>query len=92
MFAGDSEHVADTDIVATADINLFVTSPAVLAFLAAHPDMVAWVPQYDTAAEEKKGLGMTFNQVGKIFGLETKIYLTKLLRTCCPCGPRTGGG
>ena len=75
MFAGDSVHVADTDIVATADINLFVASPAVLAFLSAHPDMVAWVPQYDTAAEEKKGLGMTFNQVGKIFGLETKKFL-----------------
>ena len=43
MFAGDNAAVADTDIVLTVDVNLFVMSPEIIRPLLSSPDMVAWI-------------------------------------------------
>ena len=43
MFAGDNAAVAETDIVVTVDVNLFVMSPEIIRPLLSNPDMVAWV-------------------------------------------------
>jgi len=43
MFAGDNPAVADTDIVISVDINLFVMTPEIIRPLISSPDMVAWI-------------------------------------------------
>ena len=43
MFAGDNAAVAETDIVLSVDVNLFVMSPQVIRPLISHPDMEAWI-------------------------------------------------
>ena len=43
MFAGDNAAVAETDIVLTVDVNLFVMSPEIIRPLISSPDSVAWV-------------------------------------------------
>ena len=62
MFAVDNEQVSEGDIVVTVDINLFVMTPAILSFLTAAPEVVAWVPQYHDTADISSGTGETFNQ------------------------------
>ena len=43
MFAGDNAAVAETDIVVTADVNLFVMSPEIIRPLLSSPNMEAWI-------------------------------------------------
>ena len=47
MFAGDNSAVAETDIVVTVDVNLFVMSPEIIRPLLSSPDMVAWIINWD---------------------------------------------
>ena len=62
IFAVDNEAVADTDLVITVDINLFVMTEEILSPLLSQPSMTAWVPQYADTADISTGRGETFNQ------------------------------
>ena len=62
MFAVDNEAVADTDLVITVDINLFVMTKEILRPVLSQPGMTAWVPQYTDTASIPTGRGETFNQ------------------------------
>ena len=62
MFAVDNEAVADTDLVITVDINLFVMTEQILSPVFSRPSMTAWVPQNADTADISTGRGETFNQ------------------------------
>ena len=62
MFAVDNDAVADTDLVITVDINLFVMTKEIISPMLSQPGMTAWVPQYTDTAHISTGKGETFNQ------------------------------
>ena len=62
LFAIEVEQVQPEDIVVTVDVNLFPMTSHLLDPILLHPDMVAWVPQYEDTASISTGRGETFNQ------------------------------
>ena len=62
LFAIEVEQVQPEDIVVTVDVNLFPMTSHMLDPILQHPDMVAWVPQYEDTASISTGRGETFNQ------------------------------
>ena len=62
LFAIEVEEVKPEDIVVTVDVNLFPMTSHLLDPILQHPEMVAWVAQYEDTASISTGRGETFNQ------------------------------
>ena len=62
LWAFQEDEINDSDIIVTADANLFVMVPDILDPITQNPDMKTWIFQYDRAANKDKGFGETFNQ------------------------------
>ena len=62
LWAFQENEINDSDVIVTADANLFVMITGILDPISQNPDMKTWVFQYDRAANQDTGFGETFNQ------------------------------
>ena len=73
LFAIEVEQVQPEDIVVTVDVNLFPMTSHLLDPILQHPEMVAWVAQYEDTASISTGRGETFNQ--NLIGLRARDWV-----------------
>jgi hypothetical protein len=70
MFAFGHPLVRPKDIVMTVDVNLFLMTDKILDPIYRHPDLLAWVYQYDGSAYITTGHGESFNEVSNVTNVD----------------------